>query len=270
MTIDYRGEVERYYDLHTDPYEDVSFYIRMMNNGTEHVLELGCGTGRVLVPLVEYCEYIHGIDISEAMLAICREKLQKENVTENRARVDAADITDFDLSRKFDLIIAPYRVFQNLETDDKVNGFFKCIRKHLAPDGRCILNVFKPLRSPDQMEKMWTSNDKEHLLSEHACDDGKVVVYEVRNKFRLDPLTIYPMQLIRRYHKEKLIEENQCEITMRCYYPDEFEKLITDHGFEVVSKWGGYDNKVYGRGNELVVEFKDGILKKNDLQGLKQ
>ena len=42
---------------------------------------------------------------------------------------------------------------------------------------------------------------------------------------------------------------------MRCYYPDEFEALIVDHGFEIVGRWGGYQGEPYGEGPELVLQF---------------
>ena len=44
---------------------------------------------------------------------------------------------------------------------------------------------------------------------------------------------------------------------MRCYYPDEFEQLITGHGFEIVHRWGGYAGEIYGEGPELVIEFRE-------------
>jgi len=81
------------------------------------MLELGCGTGRVLLPLAEVCGYIHGLDISEAMVAVCREKLQAAGMVGTKAQVEVEDITNFALGRTFDLIFAPYRVLQNLEPD---------------------------------------------------------------------------------------------------------------------------------------------------------
>lgn len=48
------------------------------------------------------------------------------------------------------------------------------------------------------------------------------------------------------------------KIVMRCYYPEEFEQLITDHGFNIPQRWGGYSGEVYGEGSELVIEFQKG------------
>jgi hypothetical protein len=45
---------------------------------------------------------------------------------------------------------------------------------------------------------------------------------------------------------------------MRCYYPNEFDKLIVKLGFKVIHRWGGYANEPYGQGEELVIQFIDG------------
>jgi hypothetical protein len=43
---------------------------------------------------------------------------------------------------------------------------------------------------------------------------------------------------------------------MRCYYPDDFIKLIREHGFTIIDRWGGYQGEAYGQGSELVVQFR--------------
>jgi len=255
MGIDIRSEAAKYYDLQKVPYNDIPFYMERVPSPDANILELGCGTGRVLVPLVEQCGYIHGLDISEAMLDICRKKLKKQNIPESKACVEIADITDFRLGRKFDLIIAPYRVFQNLETDDQIKGFFKCIRKHLAADGSCILNVFKPLRGREALIKEWTGCEGENLYSDIIVKGKKITAHERRLGIDKEKCVIYPALVYREYDGDVLEDEQVLEIAMRCYWPDEFEKLIIDNGFEIINRWGGYENELYGQGDELVIQF---------------
>ena len=53
-------------------------------------------------------------------------------------------------------------------------------------------------------------------------------------------------------------EEAVLNLVMRCYYPDEFEKLIVTHGFDIVNRWGGYRGELYGKiGSELVIQFAE-------------
>lgn len=258
MSNDIRAAAAKYYDLDPDPLNDVPFYQSVIPSPQAHVLELGCGTGRVTAPLAASCDYIHGIDRSPAMIAICQQKLEKANIGAAKARVEVGDITNFDLGRQFDLLIAPYRVLQNLETDSEVEGLFKCISKHLAPEGSCILNVFNPSRDPERMREAWRS-DEEIFCWEIPVEGGKIIHHE--KKARMDPakLVLYPELIYRRYEGETLMDEAILKIAMRCYYPNEFTKLIVDHGFQITNRWGGYEGEAYGQGPELVIQFKDGI-----------
>jgi SAM-dependent methyltransferase len=99
MTIDIRVEAASYYDLNPNAPNDVPFYKGKIPSPAVHVLELGCGTGRVLLALAECCDYIHGIDLSDAMLAICQQKLQQAGIPSRKAKVEVGDITGFALER---------------------------------------------------------------------------------------------------------------------------------------------------------------------------
>ena len=253
MTVNWRTEAAKYYDAGSVPFDDVSFFIQQMPHSQARVLELGCGTGRVLLPLVEHCAGVHGVDCSDAMLAICRKKLQEAKIGPERARVEIADITVFDLGRQFDLITAPFRVMQNLATDAEVDGLFACIHRHLTPNGTAILNVFKPLMDREKMLAEWCR--PETFDREIAVEGGYLRRYTNCPRITADPLVCYPELIYRFYQDDRLIDEAVLPIAMRCYYPSEFLQLIEDQGFRVTGQWGGYAGEKYGEGGELVVAF---------------
>lgn len=257
MKIDIRIEAAKYYDSNPNFLKDIPFYQKLIPTPNTSILELGCGTGRVTLSLISYCQYIQGIDISPAMISICREKLIKGGIPQTKAQVTEGDITDFNLDRTFDLIIASFRVFQNIETDQEVDGLFKSIHKHLAPNGTCILNVFKPFLEPEELRKQWVTMD-ENLNWEIPVEGGRLACYDRRPRMDVEKLILYPELIYRRYEGETLVEESLLKILMRCYYPDTFEKLIGDHGFTVLNRWGGYEGEVYGQGPELVIQFGEG------------
>ena len=256
MPIDIRMEAAKYYDSDPAPLNDARFYQGLIPSPEISILELGCGTGRVTLPLIPYCKFIHGIDISPAMLSICRDKLAKAGIPPTKARAEQGDITTFDLGRTFDLILAPFRVLQNLETDRQLDGLFQCIRKHLAPGGTCILNVFHPYLSADALRENWCT-DEEQVEWEAAVEGGRLICSNRRPRMDREKLVLYPELIYRRYEGDALAEESVLKIAMRCYYPDTFEKLIVDHGFTILNRWGGYDGEAYGQGPELVIQFAD-------------
>src|SRR5262245_44490121 len=115
--MDIRQSSARYYDLQPAPYggADIPFYIGLIPFPNARVLELGCGTGRVLIPIAAHVATSLGVDSSDAMLDICRERLLKDHVSSDKTAVQLGDITNLNLGQTFDLITAPFRVMQNVE-----------------------------------------------------------------------------------------------------------------------------------------------------------
>ena len=246
----------KYYDLQPNFPDDNPFYLRALPSPNAHVLELGCGTGRVLIPLSNACGYIHGLDSSEGMLTICQEKLRESGIPSTKAVAEFGDITDFDLGRKFDLIIAPFRVFQNLDAEDAVDGLLRCVRNHLLPDGTCILNAFMPNRPREQLLDSPVSQEEEFVW-ETEIDGKRLTRHDKRSA--IDPGTmVLRIEMIYRLHDSySVVDETVFKAVLRCYYPEEFLRLFVDHGFTIVNRWGGYDDEPWGKGPELVVQFKN-------------
>ena len=254
MAIDIREDAAQFYDLNPTAPDDLEFYRGKIPGSDARILELGCGTGRVLLPLVESCGFIHGVDASPAMISICRDKMRKAGIPARKAEVEIGDITDVTLGKTFDLVIAPCRVFQHLETDVEIEDFLETVRKHLSAKGTCVLNVFKPNLEPEKLRHQWAN--KEEYLAWETLVEGERITCHGRN-VRMDAknMVLYPEIIYRRYQGEDLKEEVVLQVVMRCYYPEEFEHVIREHGFEILHRWGGYAGEPYGEGPELVIEF---------------
>jgi len=250
---DYRADAAYYYDLSPAQPDDVPFYLDLVGPMTE-VLELGCGTGRVLVPLAGRVALIHGVDHSPGMSARCRQRLVDSGLSADKVRVVEGDITHLDMGRKYDLITAPFRVMQNLETDEQLDGLFDTIRRHLRSDGSAVLCVFNPNRDREAMLSGW-GDGLEHPAWELETEEGRITCHDLHTAVQAEPLIIYPELIYRRYQNEKLVGQAILRIAMRCYYPDEFLDLIKRHGFRILDTWGGYLGEPYGQGPELVVRF---------------
>ena len=254
MQNDIRAEAAQYYDANPTIPDDIAFYQARLPSSDAAVLELGCGTGRVLLPLAASCGFIHGIDRSQAMLARCLQKLQAAALSSTKAWVEHGDITHFALGQRFDLIIAPYRVFQLLETEAQVDGLFRCVRAHLAPGGTCILNVFHPQGGFEGVRQEWETATE--VCRWEVTVDGVRLRCDER-RLRLDPAKriLYPELVYRRYLGGVWSEDAVLKIPRRCYAPEVFEQVIRAHGFQIVQRWGGYAQERYGEGPELVVQF---------------
>jgi SAM-dependent methyltransferase len=257
MKSDIRQEAAQFYDLNPNFPQDIPFYRELLPSLSASVLELGCGTGRVMTALASHCAFIQGIDISPAMVDLCRSKIAGLGLPSGRATVSVGDISEFDLGRQFEFIIAPYRVLQNLETTAEVDGLLACVRRHLARDGTCILNAFNPNCGPDELRETWLVPG-DRLNWEATTADGKVACYDRRVRLDKEQLVLYPDLVYRHYRGSSLLREVVLHIAMRCYYPETIEQLVLDHRFEIANRWGGYLGEQYAKGPELILQFKVG------------
>lgn len=213
---------------------DVNFYVDLSRE-TGAVLELGCGTGRVLVAAAEAGCAVTGLDNSERMLARCRAKVDGlgEHVRD-RVTLVQADMTNFKLARTFKLAIVPFRPIQHLTTTSEQLSFLRCVHQHLQPGGRLVFDVFNPNLAllaapinPDEIED----------TSELTLADGR----RLRRSFRMlqkryaDQCT--DCELIYSLDGRRIVQY----LTMRYFFRFELEHLLARSGFEVTALYGGFD-----------------------------
>lgn len=140
---------------------DVPFYVEEAQKAGSPVLELACGTGRVLIPIAESGVQITGLDYSTEMLAVAQNKVnQRAPEVQNRIQLVQGDMRDFELSQRFHLIFIPFRSFLHLQTPEDQRAALLNIRKHLTENGRLILGLFDPSL---------------HIISEHFGSLGSAV-----------------------------------------------------------------------------------------------
>lgn len=141
------GVAARFYDLAYGPLapHDVPFYLALAQEHGGPVLELGCGTGRVGIELARAGFDVLGLDLSGTMLAAYRAKLEREPAdVQRRVELVEASMADFELGRRFGLILAPFRAFQHLLTPTAQRGCLNYVRAHLADGGRYVHDAFNP------------------------------------------------------------------------------------------------------------------------------
>lgn len=236
-----------FYD-HIVPYRDradVDFFVEAARAAGGRVLELGCGTGRVLIPCARAGIEITGVDRSPAMLAVCRQKLEEEPA-EVRARVELVegDMRDFDLGRSFALVTLPFRPFQHLLTVGDQLACLAAIRRQLADGGRMILDLFNP--SLDALVN-WPARGEFGDEPEFTTPDGRRVTRRIRILAHDRAAQVNRVQLAHDVcHPDGRTERVVQTFSMRYLFRFEAEHLLARAGFEVEHLYGGYDKSAYG------------------------
>ena len=169
----YERALAEYYDhvpLYADR-ADVEFYAGLARAASGKVLELGCGTGRILIPTAAAGCTIVGLDLSEAMLEKCRAKLaQQPAEVQQRVRLVQGNMAAFDLAEKFSLATIPFRGFQHLLRVEEQLACLREIQRHLQPAGRLVFDMFHVL--PQGMyDPEWTKERED--TPETQLADGR-------------------------------------------------------------------------------------------------
>ncbi|HXY74475.1 MAG TPA: methyltransferase domain-containing protein [Dehalococcoidales bacterium] len=223
---------------------DIQFFVDCGIAAAGKTLELGCGTGRVLIPTARAGCEITGLDLSPFMLQKCREKLEKEpEAVQARVKLVQADMTEFSLGEKFDLITIPFRPFQHLITVADQKACLACVHKHLSQKGHFILDVFHPsiprLTDPKYLMEM----DNEPPVN---LPQGSVLRRTVRTAaFHLDE-QYNEIELIHYVkHPDGREERLVHAFPMRYFFRYELEHLLTASGFKIVDFFGNYDRSPF-------------------------
>jgi len=231
---DYQGIAARVYDaVWEGEYEDLPFYSWLLGPPSGRLLELGCGTGRILLPLAMEGWRCEGVDTSQDMLEICRHKADDDNlpVELHRQRIERLK-----LAAKFDCIILPGFTFQHLTEIPIARAALRRMRDHLKARGRLVISLFHPwetLRSGD--ERAWK------LRSSTALADGNRVL--VHESIAADPV-LQHLTIWNRYEivdsRGKPVEEALVENKLRWFGLDEFRLLLEASGFDRIEVYGDF------------------------------
>ena len=242
MTDEYEGVLSRNYDalygVMRDPSGDAAFYRQLAQEAGGPVLELGCGTGRVLLPIAALGIPSVGVDASPAMLAALRAKNPPPNLELVQESMETFDLGE----RRFRLVTCPFRAFQHLLTVDAQLAALANIRRHLAPGGAFAFDVFDP-------KLAWISApaDTERLDATFTIDGVETRRFA---KVRTD-LATQIMEVTFRF--EPAQSDGNTTVRLRWFYRYEMEHLLARAGFTDVIIYGGYDRRPWRPEGETVI-----------------
>jgi SAM-dependent methyltransferase len=219
---------------------DVQFYVREAARVQGSVLEIGCGTGRILLPLARAGHTVVGLDNSQQMLARCRAKAADEPESV-RARIALrhGDARAFDLGETYAVVIAPFRVMQHLARIEDQLRFLGAVARHVAPGGRFIFDVFNPnfaaLVAADGTER---EDTPEQPLPDGRSFRRAVRIPRVRWVEQVSEIElIYYVSVTPGAPAERYVQS----FDMRWYLHAELLHLLARGGFRVQATYGDFD-----------------------------
>lgn len=230
----------RFYDLEMNGFtDDQKFYLDSLAKGM-HVLEAGCGNGRLCRAFAAAGLQVTGIDLSSEMLAAAA--LEK---TTNISYI-GMDMAELAFSKRFDAIVVAYNTLNLLadppRTEACLAGFRRCLKKN----GLLLLQIYLPQRSVSDSGQTRTfqfqifdTKNGDKVIKEtlkHFNQDGNLIMEE---RYRVRPL-----------NNPDANEDLAHSMTLLNLEATDWLRMITNAGFTVNARYGGFDLTPFRNGRD--------------------
>ncbi len=239
-----------YYDQAHGIIADIPFYLEYAKQSNRPVLELACGTGRVLVPIAEQGIRIHGLDLSENMLKIAEQKITEKKLNDITS-LSLNNMAEFNLPEKnYALAFIAVRSFMHLFKQEDQIKCLNCTYKHLKSDGLLLIDLYAPSFKHLAQEP----SDEFSPMLEFTLPNGNLVVEKRRymgvdlvNQLNTDEI------LFEEYRGEKLVRSRTLPLTTRFTFRYELELLLEKCGFKTEAVYRDYKKNPYDGTGEIIV-----------------
>jgi len=208
-------------DKNFSPNDEVSFYLHIFSKN-DLVLEPMCGSGRLLIPLLQAGLNIHGIDNSKAMLESCKKRAKSLNLI---PVLIESNIEDIFLPEKYDGIIIPLGSLQLFYPREVAFNVLQIFKNHLKPNGKLIMDLFIP------WDALYKDNEEEFNTREIKTSDGSIIKSTHHNKANKYEQIISCENNYKKYINNKLTMEEKENMHICWYYRYEVELILEKYEY---------------------------------------
>lgn len=248
---EYRYEAELYDVLWADLNTlDLPFQLARTKEFGGPLLELACGTGRVLLPCAEFVARAVGVDISPSMLSQGRANIAASRVDDGRIELVEGDFRTFRLDERFALVLAAGQPMYHLATEEDWLSALATVREHLLPGGRFATGV------PIFSEQVIAEYDRRLLFAgeiRHPRTGQRIAMWDF-NAFDTEAQSITRRRVSEVLDEEGLVLESRHSLRKNYYRsPEQIRRLLTEAGFRIDREHGGFDESPFGPDSEYYV-----------------
>jgi len=223
--------------------DDVRFYTTLADERGGPILDLGCGTGRLMLPLVRAGHIVVGVDQAPAMLARAAARLARlAPRARRRAALLRADLRRLPVAAWFSFAVAAFHTVQHLATDRDLAAFFAEVARTLRPGGWFAFDTFAPnarflARANVVGGRRWARTRFRHPVS------GRRLEYS--ESYRLDGRILtstFHYRSVGHVQRGRPADQ-RVDLVHRLLEPAEIEPLLSGTGLTLIASWGGFDGR---------------------------
>ncbi len=242
--------ISRFYDDENNFTDDIDLYLALAGRTRRDVLEMGCGTGRILIPFAEYGHRITGIDFSEPMLERARKKIH--NLPERTGRkitLLTGDISDFSLRKKFDFVFIAFNSLLAISGFRRQQAVLVNAWNHLKADGKLVISVLNPDLHVFSERVPYVK----HAGSWVDSETGREVDCFEFDYFDLANQIIFGTKLYDEIDENGLVHRTKQVFEMRYFFSYELQLLLEQQGFRIRNLYGDYDRSAFTDNSPTII-----------------
>lgn len=221
---------EMYEILHDKaPQDELDFYLSYAEKNKK-ILEIMCGSGRFLVPFLEYGYNIRGVDFSVEML-------EKLKLKAPEADVEYADIAEYTTDEQFDYIFissGSVSLFTDMNLCQKI---LKKIKGLLAPVGKFVFAV-------DTIAAKCLDNDDYEMSVSVKMKNGFDLVLKTKNYFDVQQQVQFSPGIYELYDRDKLLKSEHMDFQTHLYKFGEMENYLREAGFTEIKTYSSFEKEI--------------------------
>lgn len=221
---------------------DVPFWRNVASDARGPVLELGCGTGRVSLPLVRAGVSLVGIDRSAPMLARLRSR-RLARASRDELKIVRGDIRALPFAaQSFSMVLAPYGILQSLLGDADLKATLDAVARVLEPGGLFGIDLV-----PDVPN--WREYRNRVQLRGRAAGGARLTLIESVRQDRRRRLTTFEQRYVRRTGTR--VTEHRFELTFRTLSVEQMTRRLARAGFRLDAVLGDYRGRAWDERAEV-------------------
>lgn len=234
--------IAKYYDLlYANRDDDLDMWLNLTAEITGSLLELGCGTGRITIPLLQNGKRVTGVDISEVALNQLKVKIIAGGFRA-RAALHNGDMRHLNLPQKeFAFAFIPINTFMHCLTIDDQQATLQAVNEHLEPGGKIVIDVYHP--HPEALMEA----DGRMALVDQVVDDatGHTIQWYVVRRLHLDDQIQEVSFILDEISPKGVVSRQTFTFPMRYIHRYELELLLRSTDFALLETYGDYDQSPF-------------------------
>lgn len=224
--------------------EDLPFWLDLAEKWGDPVLELGCGTGRILLPLANAGHLVYGLDSDPDMLEFLR--IHTPSHLAPQIKLIQGDMADFSLDAKFPLIILPCNTYSTLPQTTRI-ALMDHIRQHLLPGGAFAVSM----PNPSLLKRLPKLAEPEiEDTFPHPLDGEPVQVSSAWQKTNtwVEITWIYDHLLV-----NGEVERTVYQVTQQIIPLKEIEREYRNAGLQIITMYGDFDGSAFSSDSTYLI-----------------